>query len=202
METQLQDIIDRIHSEGVKGAEQRAHEIIEHAEKRAQERVASAREQAESIIKDAKEEAAQAQASGEAALRQAARDVLLSVQKRLEALFTELQEQAVGEALTPERVSSIIESMIGTWLKDDGATVDVLVAEGDRDAMEKELKRRLADKLKGGVDVRPIKGISAGFRVGGEGAAYFDVTAETLAELLAAYLNPRLSEIMKQAAAE
>lgn len=201
METQLQDIIDRIHDEGVKGAEKRAHEIIEQAEHRAQERITAAREEAEQIKRDAKAEAARSQASGEAAIRQSARDLLLSVSKQLEALFSSLQAEAVGEALTADRMASIIEQMIGSWIKDVGQSLDVLVSESDRDALEKALRTRLASRLKGGFEVRPVKGIAAGFRVGGEGSAYFDVSAATIAELLATYLNPRLAEIVKQAAA-
>jgi V/A-type H+-transporting ATPase subunit E len=52
-----------------------------------------------------------------------------------------------------------------------------------------------------GLDVRPVSGIAAGFRIGEKGgAAYYDFSAESIGELLSAYLNPRLAEIMKRAA--
>ncbi|MEX2443074.1 MAG: V-type ATP synthase subunit E family protein [Alkalispirochaeta sp.] len=203
METQLQDIIDKIHDEGVKEAEQRARKIVESAEKQAREKVDHARSEADEIIKEAKEEAAKHTAAGEAALKQASRDLLLSVRKQLTSLFETVQEQAVGDALTPERMASIIADMVQAWSTSGSDQFEVLVNEQDREGLETALRSALAEKLKKGVDVRPVRGITAGFRVGTQdGSAYYDFTDETLAELLSAFLNPRLAELMKSATKE
>lgn len=203
MDTQLQDIITKIHDEGVKEAEQRAKHIVESAEKQAKERVDRAKAEAEQIRKDAEQEAARSKAAGEAALEQASRDLLLSVQKDLTALFERIQKDAVGESMTPERMGDIITSLVETWIKKDTEELHVLVSEKDRDPLENALKKRLADTLRNGYDVRPVRGITAGFRVGGgDSAAYYDFTDETIAGLLAAYLNPHLAELMQNAGKE
>jgi V/A-type H+-transporting ATPase subunit E len=43
--------------------------------------------------------------------------------------------------------------------------------------------------------------MSAGFRIGVKnGAAYYDYSAESLAEMFAAYLNPKVAALLKTAA--
>jgi V/A-type H+/Na+-transporting ATPase subunit E len=203
MDTQLQDIIQKIHNEGVQEAEARARQIIESAEKQAKERVDRAKKEAQSIRQDAEKEAQKSQAAGEAALKQASRDLLLAVKKDLTALFEKVQKEAVGEGLTVERMGEIITLIVTSWMKGDNDSFDVLVSEKDRDALEKDLRKRLTDKLKGGYEVRPVRGISAGFRISsGDSGAYYDFTDEAISELLAAYLNPRLAEVMQNAAKE
>lgn len=203
MDTQLQEIIEKIHDEGVKGAEERAHAIIENAEKRAQARIDEATRRAESIVKEAEQEAARTRASGEAALQQAARDLLLALQGNLTDLFTTVQQETVAESLSADRMAEIIAKLVETWASSADDSLEVLVAESDRAALESALKGKLAAKVAAGVTVRPVRGITAGFRIGSkEGAAFYDVTDGTLADLLSAYLNPRLAELLKNAGAE
>ncbi len=203
MDTQLQDIIQKIHSEGVQEAETRAQQIIESAEKKAKERVERAKKEAETIRKDAEADARKSQAAGEAALKQASRDLLLSVRKELTALFDTVQKEAVGDGLSGERMGEIIGAMVTSWMKGESDSLDILVSEKDREVLEKDLRKRLADKLAGGYEVHPVRGISAGFRVStGSSGAYYDFTDEAISELLAAYLNPRLADVMQNAAKE
>lgn len=198
MDTQLQEIISKIHDEGVKEAEERARQIIESAEKQAKERIDRAKAEAETIRAEAHRDAEKTKAAGDAALKQASRDLLLSVKKELTALFETVQKEAVGETMTAETMASIISSFVESWMKNESDSLEVLVAEKDRDGLEKALTARLAKKLSGGYEVRPVRGINAGFRVGsGDSAAFFDFTDETIGELLAAYLNPRLAELMR-----
>jgi V/A-type H+/Na+-transporting ATPase subunit E len=200
METQLQDIIDKIHDEGVKGAEERARKIVESAEKQAGERIEQARREAEGIIKSARDEAAKHQASGEAALKQASRDLLLSVRTELTRLFEAVQRDQIGAALSPEKAAPIIAGLIEQWNTAGTDDIEVMVSEKDRDALEQSLQAALSRKLSEGVEIRPVRGITAGFRIGSkDGSSYYDVTDATLAELLSAYLNPRLGEIMRNA---
>ncbi|MFW5827008.1 MAG: V-type ATP synthase subunit E family protein [Alkalispirochaeta sp.] len=203
METQLQNIIDKIHDEGVKEAEQRARKIVESAEKQAREKVDHARQQADEIIQQAEQEAQKHRAAGEAALKQASRDLLLSVRKEVTRLFETVQKEAVDRSLTADRTAEIIAGMVQAWSTSGSDHFDVLVNEKDQKDLETALRSELAEKLQSGVDVRPVRGIAAGFRIGTkDGSAYYDFTDESLAELLSAFLNPRLAELMTSAVKE
>lgn len=200
MDTQLQDIIEKIHSEGIKGAEERTRQIIDSAEKQAQETIKRAREQAEGIVKEAGEEAARTKAAGEAALKQASRDLLLAVRTELTTLFGSVQREEIAAALTPDRMADLIAQLVKTWSTSESDGIEVLIGENDRTALEASLQKALSATLAKGVEVRPVKGLTAGFRIGSkDGSSYYDFTDETLADLLAAYLNPRLAELMRNA---
>jgi V/A-type H+-transporting ATPase subunit E len=77
----------------------------------------------------------------------------------------------------------------------------VLLPEDTRDEIESGLRSRLAEELKGGLEIKPVHGIDSGFRIAEkDGSVYYDFTATGIADVLSAYLNPRLQEAIKQAA--
>ena len=52
-----------------------------------------------------------------------------------------------------------------------------------------------------GLEIKPDKTLSYGFRIGVKnGAAYYDYSAESLSEMFAAYLNPKVAALIKIAA--
>ena len=166
METQLQDIIEKIHDKGVKEAESRAREIIEAAERKALERIEAAKAEAEAIVAQAKQDAGKTRDAGEAALQQASRDLLLAVRTRLTELFTAVQRASVGEALAPERLAEMIAALVTAWSENGSDRLDVLLNESDLKGVEKGLRAALSAKLKEGVELKPVRGVARGFRIG------------------------------------
>ena len=68
-------------------------------------------------------------------------------------------------------------------------------------ALEKSLTAALKAEIKKGLEIKPDKTLSAGFRIGVKnGAAFYDYSAESLAEMFAAYLNPKVAGLLKVAA--
>lgn len=197
METQLQEIIDRIQKEGVDSAEERAREVIAHAERQAQEKIREAEEKARQIVRTGEQDAERMKAAGEAALQQAGRDLVLSVQQELGKLFSRVIRQEVVSALTPEKTGEILAHLIKEWPKAEGDDLTVLVNQEDLAAIDKAMNAALSKAIAAGVVLHPVRGVAAGFRIGsGENAEFFDMTDGTLAELLAAYLNPRLAHLL------
>ena len=61
----------------------------------------------------------------------------------------------------------------------------------------------IPDRISKGLEIKPDKTLSNGFRIGlKDGSAFYDYSAESVAELFSAYLNPRVAAILKQAASE
>ena len=83
MDVQLQELLETIKKDGLKAAEEEAKTVLERAEKRAEEIVEKARKEAKGLIEDAKHEAEKAETSGREALKQAGRDLILSINKRI-----------------------------------------------------------------------------------------------------------------------
>lgn len=203
MDVQLAELIDKIKAEGVGKAEQEAQAILDKAQNEASDIVEKAKSEAEKIVADGKREVAGNKAASEDALKQASRDLILSVQTRLTKLFDTIVAEATEAAYSPDVVSQAVLSIVQEWAKSGTTDVAVLVPESRRDSVEQALRAKLAEQVRSGVAVEGVPGLRSGFRVGEkDGNAYFDFSAEGVADALAEYLNPRLTELMKQATAE
>ncbi len=94
----VQDLIDRIKTEGIKSGESQAQKITESAQQRARQIIADAKKEAEAISKQARTEADRTKASAEDAIRIAARDALLVLKSQMTQIFrNELAKQVSTE---------------------------------------------------------------------------------------------------------
>ena len=198
MDAELQEIIDTIKSEGVKNAEARQQEIIENANSKAQSIIEDAKKEAESIVSNAKQEAEKHEASGRAALQQAGRDLILTVRGEIEKLFDRVVHEATGEALTGEKLADAIVAALNSWEESKVADLQILLPEEQQKEVEKGLKGRLAESMKKGVEIRPVSTIQKGFRISTkDGSAYYDFSDEGIAEMLSAFVSPRIAELLQ-----
>lgn len=199
MEAQLNELIAKIKSEGVQAADEQASKIIAEAEQRAEQIIDEARLKARSMVEEAKAERAKTEAAGTEALKQAGRDLLLSIQEKITQIFSTVIEKRVSAALDEKTVKDAVVTVIGGW-KDEEARPDVLLGEELAGRLESQLRGALADEFAAGVEIKPVSGVAAGFRVATkDGSAYYDFTATTIAESLAAYLGPRLQAAIQDA---
>lgn len=200
MDVQLKELIERINTEGIQNAEQKAREIIHEAERQAGEILARAQKEAGAIVGKAKSEAAGFEASGREALKQAGRDLVLAVQQQLTGLFNGIVARETRGALTAKVVEEAVVSLVHSWSEKGLTNGQVLLSADQGERLQKALLARLAAEVRNGLRIELLPGISAGFRlVEKEGAAYYDFTDQGISEFLVSYLSPRLSEIMREA---
>ena len=201
MDVQLQELIDKIKSEGVSAAEGKADEIVQAAERKAGEIVENAQADAARIIEDAKKRDEQSVQTGKDALIQAARDLLLSLQSRIVSLFDAVARQEIREALSGDALESAISTLIGSWTSEEVSDINVLLQESDLKAIEQSLRAKLAQELQSGLEIKVGSGITGGFRISvKDGSAYYNFTPAEIAAALSEFLNPRLRDILQQAA--
>ena len=201
MDAQLNEIIQTIKNEGVANAEREAGEIKKKAEEEADQTIRDAEKRASEIVENARAEAQKLEASGKEALKQAGRDLILNLQNRITQLFDTVVKQSVREGYSAESVSEAIVALVKAWPEKQTTDLTVLLPEDKRDEIESGLRSRLAEELKGGLEIKPVHGIDSGFRIAEkDGSVYYDFTATGIADVLSAYLNPRLQEAIKQAA--
>ncbi|MBN2658714.1 MAG: V-type ATP synthase subunit E [Spirochaetales bacterium] len=197
MDVQLKELIEKIKTDGVKTAEDKAAEILRNAEIKSAEIIDNANKTAQRIKEEAKTEAARSEQSGREALKQAGRDLIIDVKGQIGDLFTGLIKAGTAEVLTGKALTDGIASVLGNW-KGNVEDLSVLVSEKQLSEIDKELKSRLAKEIKAGLEVKPYKGAAAGFRVSEkDGKAFFDFTDDVLADYLSRYLNATLAETLK-----
>jgi len=201
MAEELKQLIDKIQSEGVQAAEQKAKGIENEARKRAEAIVKQAKEKAEGIISDAKAETTKMQASGEVALKQAGRDLIIALKGEINDLLKRLVVIKAGEALAPEKLADIIGELVkGHAAKGAAKDIFMLLSEKDLKVLESSFKAEVKAAAAKGVILRSSDSIRAGFSISYDaGESRFDFTDESLAEYLGIYLKPMLAELLKEA---
>ena len=202
MDVQLQELIDKIKKDGVATAEAEAAKKIAEAEKKAESIVADAQDKAAEIIKNAKAETERMEKASEEAIVQAGRNMLLSFKDSLVAELDGLIQAETAKAATKDVLAKLIPETVKAWAKNsDASELSVLLAEKDLKSLESALTGDLKAEISKGLEIKPDKTLTAGFRIGVQnGAAYYDYSAESLAEMFGAYLNPKVAALMKTAA--
>ncbi|MFP4619528.1 MAG: V-type ATP synthase subunit E, partial [Spirochaetaceae bacterium] len=202
MDVQLKELIERIKSEGIENAENEADRIIKESQEAAKKIVGEAESEADKIRKKAEEDAAKREETGRASLKQAGRDVILSVEKRLQEIFDRIIYQETSQVLKGNILEEAVMQVVKNW-DSDVTDLKVLIAEDELKKIEESLRKKLSTKLTEGVEIKPLPKTEAGFQISmKDGSAYYNFTAEGIAELLSQVLNPRLAEILKEAAEE
>ena len=195
-ETNLEGLIRKIKTEGIQEADKKSAEIIQESEKKASEIRNAAEQEAETIIRKAEEEIKEREKIGREALQQAARDIILNIRESLIDSFDALLKKECRKIFPPETIEKILFEIIKEWQKgEDGAIeFEVVVSEADRKALSDFFLSKLQKKIRSGIELKTHPDIAAGFRIGIKGEhLYYDFTDESIAEVLAAYLNPQLS---------
>ena len=202
MDVQLQDLIERIKKDGVATAEKQAAQIIDEAQKKSEEIISDAESKAAEIIKSAKAETERMEKSSEEAITQARRNMLLSFKDSLVQELDLLIQAETSKALSTDILKTLVPEVVKEWSKkNDASELSVLLSEKDLKDLNSAFTQSLKDEIAKGLEVKPDKTMSAGFRIGVKnGSAYYDYSSESLAEMFAAYLNPKVAGLMKDAA--
>lgn len=202
MDVQLQELIDKIKKDGIANAESEAQKIIAEAEKKAQSIIADAEEKSQEIIKNTKAETSKMEKASEEAIIQTGRNMLLSFKDSLLAELNGLVQSETEKATTKDVLAKLIPETVKAWSKNTQVDeLSVLLNEKDLASLQAAFTNELKAEIEKGLEIKPDKTLSSGFRIGVKnGAAYYDFSAESVAELFAAYLNPKVAALIKTAA--
>ncbi|MDR3167888.1 MAG: V-type ATP synthase subunit E [Treponema sp.] len=201
MDIQLQELIDKIKRDGIESASEEASRLKAQAEGEAKRIVEAARREAEAIITKGKADAERSEKAGVAALEQASRNLVLAFKTEIETLLDKLLAGDVAASYGDDVLKAVLPELIKGWAHSPGEnSPDLILSEGSLKKLESYFRDKLASELKQGLELKSDRNLSAGFRIANkDGSAYYDFSAESVAEQLSAYLNPRLSEILKNA---
>ena len=199
MEIQLQELIDKIKKDGIESASIESAKLKSDAEAEAARIIAAAHKEAADIVSRGKADAERSEKAGVAALEQASRNLILAFKDEIQALLDKIVAQASASSYGEDTLKAALPDILKTWAsKPGGDALNVLLPEADLKKLQSWFNDKLAAELKKGVELKPVRNLSAGFRIADkDGSAYYDFSAESVAQLLSAYLNPRLAEIVK-----
>ena len=198
MEIQLQELIDKIKKDGVESATAEAARVKRDAEAEAARIVAAAQKEAADIVSRGKADAERSEKAGAAALEQASRNLVLAFKGEIQALLDKLIGQATGSSYGEDTLKAALPELLKSWAAKGGDNLAVLLPEGELAKIQRFFSEKLTGELWKGVELKSSRKLSAGFHISNkDGSVYYDFSAESVAELLSAYLNPKLAEILK-----
>lgn len=202
MPQQVQELIEKIKTEGVRAADEKAKEIEAKAQTDAQKVVTDANSRARQIITDANTQAKRIQESAHMALKQAARDTLLALRKEIEGVLGKVVSTQVSDALSPDHLADILGEVIQR-------SVDAKLVEGDIlvSLNPKDLKKlsdgfiaKLQKQVKNSIKLQSRDDMARGFTISfDEGRSHFDFSDASLAEYLGTYLNAQVAALIRDA---
>lgn len=198
MAEEIKELIEKIQQEGIQAAETKAQEIKNQAQEAAGQILEKSRLEANRIVAIAKEEAAKTQESTRALLKQAGRDLLLSLRKEINAMLDKITVSHMRQALAPEELVKVIAALIKERHAKEEGNIIVSLNKEDLEKIEKALFSELGDKIKKEVVLKPSDDIAAGFIISYDsGRSHYDFCDKALAEYISAYLKPKLSAVLK-----
>ena len=203
MEIQLQELIDKIKRDGIESASGEAARLKNQAEGEARWIVEAARKEAETIVAAARADAERAEKAGIAAVAQASRNLILAFKGEIQAVLDRIVVRETAAAYSGDVIKAALPEILKNWAAGGGDSLDILLPEAQLAPLEALFREKLAAELKKGAELKSDRNLGAGFRIANrDGSAYYDFSAEAVGDLLSAYLNPRLAEIVKTQAKE
>lgn len=197
MDVKLESLIEKIKKEGVEEARKQAEQILKEAQAKEKEIIQRARQQAEKIKGEGEKEAKKFKESAEESLKQAARDLIISVREKLTGIFDNILKQELNEALGPEVLADILQNLINKWSQEKEKGFEVLVSRQDQEKLKSILLSRLKDKAASKIEIKSSPSIRKGFQIGIKGEdTYYDFSDDGIIEALSVFLNPRLSSLI------
>lgn len=201
MANELQALLSKINEEGLKKSKADREALLAQAEKEKEEVLRNAKLEAEKIIADAKREADLLEENSQQALKQAARNVLLSLRSEVENRLQNVVKNLLLENLSADNLSSIILSLCNNFLESKGEKqeLEFLLSASQLDELEALVKGSLKEDLQSNCQLSPVKSINAGFKLNFKGSdVFYDFTDEALAEAFAVYLSPKIAAILSE----
>lgn len=195
MAEEIKELIEKIQQEGIQEAENKARRIEDDAQQKAGELIEKAKQEAAKIILEAKEKSAKMDEGTRQSLKQAGRDLLLSLRKEINAMLDRIIVEQVVHALKPDELAKIISELIKNYSRDEESTV--LLKKEDLEKLGKSAFSELKEKTKHGITIKPSEDISGGFVISYDsGKSQYDFTDKAIASYIGSYLKPKLNELL------
>ena len=201
MEIQLQALIDQIKKDGVEAAAAEAEAVLNAAKAEAEKIVAEAKTEAEKILSNAKSENDRMVKSGEDAIRQAGRNLLISFRESITKELNAIVNENVTAVYSSESFAQLVTKSVECWAeKPEVEDISVILNSEDLKKLEETLLAGLKEKMTKGITLKANDNFDGGFRIAvNNSGAYYDYSSEAVVDMLSNYLSPKVTAILKEA---
>ena len=139
--------------------------------------------------------------SSEDAIRQAGRNLLISFRESVSRELETIVGENVAAVYSSDAFAELIISIVENWAnKPDAEDIAVILNTQDLNKLEEILLSALKEKMLNGITLKANDNFDGGFRIAvNNGSAYYDYSTEAVVNMLSNYLNPKVTELLKEA---
>lgn len=201
MQNKLQELTDRLYNEGLSKGRQEAEEMLANAKAEARDIVDKAHAEADAIVADAEKRAYKIRTMVQGDIKMASTQAIAALKQQVENMVvTQAVAKPVGAALSDEK---FVKELIATIVKafnaanPDGQGLDIILPAKNRNELEQAFNNEVIKDLSAGIEVKNVKGMSDGFRIGPKDGGYqISFTADDFTSLIGEYLRPATKKIL------
>ncbi len=192
-EKTLDKLITSLKTEAIDAAEKEAKKIVDAAKAQAQKIISNAEVQKKQLLDNAEKEAEETLNKGVGALKQAARDINVTVQNDLLKLLKTVLQDEINKAFTPDLIKSAVIKVI----ENVNSSVELKLPED----FEKELAEYVQKHLQTSgnlVTITKDDSMLKGFSVTKTDQGWsYHITPQEVAEILNGQLSNRWINVLK-----
>ena len=198
MSEELQGLLNKIQAEGLEKAENERARLVAEAKAEADAIIAEAKAQADKIRNDAEADADASRKKADAAVKQAARDVVISLKDDLQEKLRAVVREAAAQAMTPEAMAGLIAKIAAQFASSAASGAEIILPAREREEAAQKLIGCLPAVLKKNSTVQLGRGFAAGFKIGfNDSEVFLDFSDEALAEVICEFVGPKLAAVIK-----
>jgi V/A-type H+/Na+-transporting ATPase subunit E len=187
----VQELIDKLQTQGVAAGQNRADQIVKEAERQADQIVAAAKSQADQLYAEAKHKIDLEKKGAHESIKLAFRDAELVLRTKFREAFSNYLKRLVSyETQDKEFIKTLILTIVGS----NASQREIQVPDK---SLSHLLLGMTTEMLREGVDIKPSAEFQGGIRVKLVGEdMLIDLSDDALSELLLNYLLPRYRAIV------
>jgi len=194
-ETTLNNLITTLKTEAIDAAEKEAAVIIKAAKEEAQRILNDAEQQQQQLLNDAEKEGQATLKKGESALRQAARDLTVTLRNDLMQLLKGVLEEDVNTNFTPELLQSAMVQVVENIGSGTQLTLSADLEAGLADYVQQRLQTSKAS-----VAIMTDSTLNKRIQISQKGQGWsYEITPETVSALLGEHLSGKWENLLKNA---
>ncbi|NCB18439.1 MAG: hypothetical protein EOM61_02320 [Bacteroidia bacterium] len=201
MQNKLQELTDKLYSEGLSKGKKEAEELKAKAKKEAEQIISKANQEYKEILEKAKKDAEDFRLKTENEIKMVARQSLATVKQNIENIIvTNATATPIKEKMeSKEFLGEIIREAVKAFNpgKNDAVTLEVLLPESKKEELDNYIKNNILDQFNLGVEFGFDKKMRSGFKIGAKGEGYHIVFSdEEFQSLVSQYLKPVTRQLL------
>lgn len=200
----IESFVVRLKTDAVEAGKREVERLELEARTEAKQIVAKAQREADELVKTAQKQAADLEARANSELQLAVRDTVLRLQEALGRALTELLQTSTGQAMADDKLlKSLIMEVVQQYTQQDASATSKLTIKVPADKLDKVMTWVRSQFAAGVANAANSLDLQAGLRQAGFeyrlAGGVVEVTAESVAAVLAEMLGPKLRAFLTEA---